>query len=526
MLRDLKIETFLFGVTSGIALAAIANYLLSTYALVRGPVTHDNPSISLSSAEDSTDDTPNSQGSNVSKTLEQLERSLALPKQKLHEIVRHFIKEMQRGLASPDQTLKMIPSFVVSLPKGNETGIFLALDLGGSNFRVCEATLQGPAVSTPVSSSGAVPAPSQIRMRQRKYVVSEELKTGIGRHLFEFIANCIAEFLIEIGIDAIHLPAGQEIPLGFTFSFPCYQTAINRGSLIYWTKGFTATGVEGRDPVLLLQDALLHKKLKIRVAALVNDTVGTLVSHAFQDPSTYIGVILGTGTNAAYVENIDQILKWTGERPASGKMVINMEWGAFDQEGVVLPRTEYDMLLDRHSSYPKAHLFEKMVSGMYLGEIMRLILVDLVSTGELFSGVSSSILETAYSFDTANMSRIERDHSMGLSDTKLVLEDLVGIPKTTPNDRRIVKRVAELIGTRSARLAAAGIAGIVTKINKLDDCTVAIDGSLFSQYPHYANRMRDALREIVGLAAENIALVQTQDGSGQGAALIAALADI
>ncbi|KAJ1336288.1 hypothetical protein BSLG_007432 [Batrachochytrium salamandrivorans] len=167
-----------------------------------------------------------------------------------------------------------------------------------------------------------------------------------------------------------------------------------------------------------------------------------------------------------------------------------------------------------------------MISGMYLGEIMRLAMLDLISTGELFSMESSANLDTPYSFDTANMSRIERDHSNELSDTKLVLEDLVGIPKTTVNDRRIVKRIAELIGTRSARLAAAGIAAIVTKINRLDFCTVAIDGSLFEHYPHYANRMRDSLREIIGLAEENISLVQAQDGSGQGAALVAALADV
>jgi hexokinase len=88
------------------------------------------------------------------------------------------------------------------------------------------------------------------------------------------------------------------------------------------------------------------------------------------------------------------------------------------------------------------------------------------------------------------------------------LEELFHIPATTLADRRIVKRVCELIGTRSARLAAAGIVSIVTKINKLDDCTVAIDGSLFEHYPHYTNHIRDALRELVGITADNITLVQ------------------
>jgi hexokinase len=130
-----------------------------------------------------------------------------------------------------------------------------------------------------------------------------------------------------------------------------------------------------------------------------------------------------------------------------------------------------------------------------------------------------------YSFETANMSRIERDHSLELSDTRTVLEDLFSIPFTTLEDRRLVKRVAELIATRAARLAGAGVAAIITKINRLDDCTVAIDGSLFAQYPHFANRMRDSLRELIGITVDNINLVQARDGSGQGAALIAALSE-
>lgn len=159
---------------------------------------------------------------------------------------------------------------------------------------------------------------------------------------------------------------------------------------------------------------------------------------------------------------------------------------------------------------------------MYLGEIVRYILVDLISTGEIFMGASSDLLNEPYSFDTAHMSRIERDHSLELSDTKAVLEDLFAIPATTKRDRRIVKRLCELVGTRAARLAAAGIAAIVTKINYLDGCTVAIDGSLFAQYPHFGNRMRDAMRELLGISAENIILEHARDVSGQGAALAVA----
>ncbi len=61
------------------------------------------------------------------------------------------------------------------------------------------------------------------------------------------------------------------------------------------------------------------------MTALVNDTVGTLVAHAYKDPNTLVGVILGTGTNAAYVEKIENIKKWKGPIPESKKMIVNSE---------------------------------------------------------------------------------------------------------------------------------------------------------------------------------------------------------
>lgn len=92
--------------------------------------------------------------------------------------------------------------------------------------------------------------------------------------------------------------------------------------------------------------------MKIKVSALVNDTVGTLISHAYSDPQTYVGVILGTGSNAAYVERIENIPKWTGGAVPSGIMVVNIEWGAFDQEHNVIPMSDYDRLVDHTSLNP------------------------------------------------------------------------------------------------------------------------------------------------------------------------------
>lgn len=53
----------------------------------------------------------------------------------------------------------------------------------------------------------------------------------------------------------------------------------------------------------------------------VNDTIGTLAGGRYHNPDVIAAVILGTGTNAAYVERAQAIPKWHGLLPKSGEMV-------------------------------------------------------------------------------------------------------------------------------------------------------------------------------------------------------------
>ncbi|KAI8607064.1 hexokinase-domain-containing protein [Chytriomyces sp. MP71] len=404
----------------------------------------------------------------------------------------------------------MLPTHVTKRPTGAETGSYLALDLGGTNFRVCEVTLDGTGGTT---------------MVQSKFVIADDAKTGHGDALFDFIARCVFDFLKEHhGDEAEWVHVGKK--LGFTFSFPVDQVSINEGSLLLWTKGFTATGVVGHDVVRLLQDAFKRLGLNIDVIALVNDTTGTLVSLAYTVPNTYIGCILGTGSNCAYVEEIRNVVKYKGASKGLSEMLINMEWGGFDDAQDVIPRTKYDLELDRATPTPGSWTFEQLISGMYLGEIVRLVLVDLVEAGFLFRENEGGSLElrARNAFDTAYMSRIESDNSKDLQDTKIILKDVFHIPQTTLTDRRIVRKVCKIVGLRSARLAGAGISAIATKMNRFH-IVVGVDGSLFELYPHYGERMKDAIREVLGVERGNsVVLKQATDGSGIGAALIAALA--
>ena len=121
------------------------------------------------------------------------------------------------------------------------------------------------------------------------------------------------------------MPSGA--PVGFTFSFPVDQTSVDAGTLMEWTKGFDSPGVVGQDVMAMLAAACARRGLQVHLRALVNDTVGTLMMRAYSDAAARVGVILGTGTNACYVERAAAIPKWEGGK--EGGMLVNMEWGGF-----------------------------------------------------------------------------------------------------------------------------------------------------------------------------------------------------
>lgn len=72
-------------------------------------------------------------------------------------------------------------------------------------------------------------------MRQEKFKVSDELKTGTATALFDYIAESVGNFISTLQTHESK-PTDEPLFLGFTFSFPVQQTALEKGTLINWTK--------------------------------------------------------------------------------------------------------------------------------------------------------------------------------------------------------------------------------------------------------------------------------------------------
>ncbi|CAL1702029.1 unnamed protein product [Somion occarium] len=523
--------------------------------------------------------------------LDAIESQFQLSDDALVRITDQFLKDFRLGLSEYNHPMAMIPTFVTGVPNGSETGIkvpagyiasimffallalrtFLALDLGGTNLRVCEVQLKGN---------------HQFTLRQQKYRVSEALKTGEATALFDYLADSVDAFLTEFpsspnsappdpfatGSSALDLldtsDSSPAVPLGLTFSFPVEQTALNRGKVLTWTKGFSAKNAIGHDVVQLLQDAFDRKHLHVRCVALVNDTVGALLSRAYTAGGCILGSIFGTGTNGAYVEKVENITK-LGDSPArkhGGDMVVNTEWGAFNNTRTTLPTTPYDNKLDRESINPRLQAFEKFISGMYLGEITRNIILSLIDAAPypiLFNGRASALLNKHYGLDTAVMSEIEQAWENGRdqpsSNDKLVngshaisnasaahphpslstpTRHFTEVDKLSPEDRSRLERIRNiviqrfaldaadvtlrdaaivhwtscLVANRAAKLSGCAIAAVLVQTEKAklgggfvpkdEKITIGVDGSLIEHYPNFNARLRASVRTLVGEEVE------------------------
>lgn len=445
--------------------------------------------------------------------INQLEEVFTVSDEKLKEITKHFVSELDKGNSKEGGNIPMIPGWVMEYPTGKESGDYLAIDLGGTNLRVVLIKLGGDRT---------------FDSTQSKYKIPEEYRTTQNRDdLFGFIAESLKNFVDEQFPEGVSSP----LPLGFTFSFPASQSKINEGILQTWTKGFDIPNVEGHDVVTLLQEQIEKRKVPIDVVALINDTTGTLVASLYADGDTKMGVIFGTGVNGAYYDVVKDIPKLEGkiadDIDQDGPMAINCEYGSFDNEHAVLPRTKYDIEIDEKSPRPNQQAFEKMSSGYYLGEILRLILVELQGKGLILKDQDMSKLNTPYIMDTSYPSRIEEDPFENLEDTDEILQSELNINTTVP-ERKLIRRICELIGNRAARLAVCGIAAVFEK-RGLTSGSVACDGSVFNRYPGFQEQAAQALRDIFGWEKGDaksypIQLKAAEDGSGAGAAVIAALA--
>lgn len=294
----------------------------------------------------------------------------------LKDVMYQLNKKIETGLNKETQvnaTVQCFPTFLQDLPKGNERGKYLALVLGDTYIEVLMVRFEETSFSKVYDL----------------YPVNEELRHGPGTQLFGYFAECLEKFVHVLG------EQNEKFDLAFSFNFPVHYIGLARGTLIKWAKDFSCENVVGRNVACLLQQAIHDRpNLQITVVALVNDATGCLLACAYNNRDCRIGVMVGLSFNASYVEKSERVGTFANEL---GKpyVVVNIEWGALGDHGALdIVQTEFDHLLDQQSVNPRQQTFEKMVSGFYMGEIVRLMMEKFTGEVILFNGKGSRQLST------------------------------------------------------------------------------------------------------------------------------------
>ena len=269
-------------------------------------------------------------------SLTDIHRSLArsavmsafcLSRHKLDEMFFYMIKEMRMGLKSVEEgksTLRMLTSFVKRKETNTCSGLFYAVDLGGTNLRIIKLVLQnGKIVQSAMLPAVAVP---------------DNYKCGFVEELFQYVADAIIDFSRKNG----DVDPAQTIPVGFAFSFILKLHALNSGTLLGWDKGFALKDGVGQDVAALLQRGFESRgEGRLKVVALCDDTVGTLITCQFAGHNARVGAVIGTGMNICYWERCSNIVKDPQLAASSGineEVAVNTEFGGFDSSHlVVLP---------------------------------------------------------------------------------------------------------------------------------------------------------------------------------------------
>ncbi|XP_021370871.1 hexokinase-2-like [Mizuhopecten yessoensis] len=432
--------------------------------------------------------------------------SLVLDDAKVHRIMTVMEEQINFANSPREEDRKRSDMFwectyVQGLLKGDEEGDYLGLDLGSTNFRVVRVTFKmGEAKTT-----------------TKYYNLPQELLSGPADGAFDHIADSIEKFIKEE-----NMTSDKAIALGFTFSFPSVQKSLKHSVLITWTKSFKCTTGPGEDPVTMLEATIKRRGglcIPVDVVARISDTTGTLMAGNYLDRNCRIGLIIGSGSNACFVEQAKNFNKLEAAEKTSDQILVNCEWGAFGDNGCLnFFKTEFDKELDLNSNHVNSYTFEKLFGGFYLGELVRLVLVKLTREGLLFKGQESPKLMCKGSWPTSYVTEVESDCPGEMSHTRGVLQKLDLAAEA--DDIAIVQEACALVSQRGAYIVSAACAVLLNHIDLLE-VTIGIDGSVYEHHPRFHGYMMELFEKLVPKTKVKIILVK--DGSGQGGAFVAAV---
>lgn len=371
-------------------------------------------------------------------------------------VIDALLYDMDEGLSSRPAGQDMIRTFSNPPAKSPAGESVIVIDAGGTNFRSCLVTFDN------------MGKPSIDFMEKTKMPGTEgELSK---KAFFDKFAENLE-----------HLKDKSD-KIGFCFSYPMTITEDGDGVLINFSKEVKAPEVVGshigKELVKALSEHGWKKKLHV---SLLNDTVAALLAGAADVAegmrySSYVGFILGTGMNGAYIQSEDPAYK------GLKKQIIVCESGKFAD----VIQSDFDKALDAKSEKPGTGLMEKQCSGAYMGPLAYEAIHSAAQEGLFSKKFSESLLQIS------KLTQIEMDSFLHAPYSTASVLGAKAAESATEEDYARLFQLLDAIVDRCARLASAILAACVIKSGAGRDATRPVcllcDGTSF--YKTYKVRAR------------------------------------
>ena len=378
------------------------------------------------------------------------------------EVEHAFVSEMRAGLAGTPSSLRMIPTYLSpgGSPADGQTA--LAVDIGGTNLRLALTRFRGGRVEIVDSNLSPVPG-------TREEITKEEFLRRVAGLMSQMIS--------------------LSDRVGICFSHSAEILPNKDGRLISFSKEIRVTGAAGMEICRELSGKLRELGITAeKKYVLLNDTAAVLLGGAADTAGRacrgQIGFVLGTGMNISYAERAGDISKSAGLFGGEA-MIVNTEAGGFDKA----PFGALDRAFFGTTADPGEHLFEKITSGRYLGELVLFAAKAAAAEGLLSAGAAAGVgaLTTLSTPETSAF--LSNPLESG------TLSDLC----RDERDRAVLTAVTGRVSERSAKLTAAAIAAVISRMDAGDlggrrVCLTA-EGSTFHKLYLFRGRFEHCLRE-------------------------------
>lgn len=405
--------------------------------------------------------------------------------------VDSFVKQMEAGLTNNPASLKMIPSYIEDNDRIIEPGNVIVIDAGGTNLRLALVSVNKDKFTITYYEQYAMPGTNGKIQKQ------------------EFFETLVA-YLKPI--------INESDTIGFCFSYPAQIQPDKDGLVLGFNKGVE---IEGMEQVFLqktLNEYLTSTGYKEKQIIVLNDTVATLlggkVANLQAKYDTYIGFILGTGTNTCYFEENHKILKDAYLRNKNGRSIINLESGGYD--GIFM--SDFDETLQIHSLQPNTQIMEKMISGAYQGNLAEIIL-KYAAEEQLFTEKTArqmQYLNKIYAKDISDF-LLNPGRTTGCLGNIRTFMDL--------EEQDVMYQLLIAITQRAAYLTAVNMKAILKKMNKGRHiaCPVGVsaEGSTFYKAAFFREQLQVFIDRHLAHDGYYVQLLQVEQATIYGSAYAA-----